>query len=181
MILGGQQGWGQQVAEVLGQREQIELANGAGRALAQGREPGAQLGEEGRGVHIRRYFYRPIDRQARLFGMKRDFSLPAARAEYARLAQSLARPGWISEGHAQDRGPGAGGPCYQWTRKVRNKTVSVALSKEQYEWLQEAIQNWRAIQATLKEMQRLSRRVLFETVKNLKRRKRLGKKVLGLV
>jgi len=30
-------------------------------------------------------------------------------------------------------------------------------------------------------MQRLSRRVLFETVKNLKRRKRLGKKVLGLV
>jgi len=42
----------------------------------------------------------------------------------------------------------------------------VALSKEQYEWLKEAIQNWRTIQATLKEMQRLSRRVLFETVKN---------------
>jgi hypothetical protein len=35
--------------------------------------------------------------------------------------------------------------------------------------------------ATLKEMQRLSRRVLFETVKNPPRRKRLGKKVLGLV
>jgi len=50
--------------------------------------------------------------------------------------------------------------------EVRNKTVSVALSKEQYEWLKEAIQNWRTIQATLKEMQRLSRRVLFETVKN---------------
>jgi len=91
LVLGGQQGWGQQVAEVLGQREQIEWAHGAGRALAQGREPGAQLGEEGRGVHIRRYFYRPIDRHARLFGMKRDFSLPAARAEYARLAQSLRR------------------------------------------------------------------------------------------
>ena len=74
---------------------------------------------------------------------------------------------------------GAGGPCYQWTRKVRNKTVSVALSKEQYEWLQEAIQNWRKIQATLKEMQRLSRRVLFETVKNPPRRKRLGKRVLA--
>jgi hypothetical protein len=113
--------------------------------------------------------------------MNRDFSLPEARAEYARLAQRLGRPGWISEGYAQDRGPGAGGPCYQWTRKVRNKTVSVALSQEQYKWLQAAIQNWRTMQATLKEMQRLSRRVLFATVKNPPRRKRLGKKALGLI
>ena len=113
--------------------------------------------------------------------MNHDFSLAEARAEYARLAQTLADPGWISEGYAQDRGPGAGGPCYQWTRKVRNKTVSVALSKEQYEWLKVAIQNWRAMQATLKEMQRLSRRVLFQTVKNPPRRKRLGKRVLGLI
>ncbi len=113
--------------------------------------------------------------------MKRDFSLTEARAEYVRLAQGLVRPGWISEGYAQDRGPGAGGPCYQWTRKVRNKTVSVALSKEQYEWLKEAIENWRHMQATLKEMQRLSRRVLFETVQNPPRRKRLGKRVLGLI
>ena len=110
-----------------------------------------------------------------------DFSLEEARAEYARLAQKLTCQGWISEGYAQDRGPGAGGPCYQWTRKVKNKTLSVALSKEQYEWLTQAIQNWRTLQATLKEMQRLSRRVLFETVKNPPRRKRLGKKVLGLI
>jgi hypothetical protein len=113
--------------------------------------------------------------------MNQAFSLAEARAEYARLAQTLADPGWISEGYAQDRGPGAGGPCYQWTRKVRNKTVSVALSKEQYQWLKVAIENWRAMQATLKEMQRLSRRVLFETVKNPPRRKRLGKRVLGLI
>ena len=36
----------------------------------------------------------------------------------------------------------AGGPCYQWTRKVKAKTVSVALSREQYEALKEAIDNW---------------------------------------
>ena len=113
--------------------------------------------------------------------MNDDFSLPQAQAEYARLAKPLSATGWISEGYAQDRGPGAGGPCYQWTRKVRKKTVSVALSKEQYEWLREAIANWRQVQATLKEMQRLSRRVLFETVKNPPRRKRLGKRVLGLI
>jgi len=54
----------------------------------------------------------------------------------------------------QDRGPGAGGPCYQWTRKVRGKTVSVALSAQQIAWLKEAIENWRQVQRTFKEMQR---------------------------
>jgi hypothetical protein len=100
---------------------------------------------------------------------------------YARLQAQLHHVGWISEGYVQDRGPGAGGPHYQWTRKVRGKTVSVALSKEQFEWLQTAIANWRQVQATLKEMQRLSREVLFETVPHPPRRKRLGKKVLGLI
>lgn len=101
--------------------------------------------------------------------------------QYARLRQRLDNLGWISEGYVQDRGPGAGGPCYQWTRKVRGKTLSVALSREQYEWLRTAIANWREVQDTLKEMQRLSRRVLFATMPHPPRRKRLGKKVLGLI
>lgn len=101
--------------------------------------------------------------------------------QYARLRESLAQVGWISEGYVQDRGPGAGGPCYQWTRKVRGKTVSVALSAEQFAWLKEAIENWRQVQQTLKEMQRLSRQVLFATVPHPPRRKKLGKKVLGLI
>ncbi len=100
---------------------------------------------------------------------------------YAPLRARLAHLGWISDGYVQDRGPGAGGPHYQWTRKVRAKTVSVALSKEQYEWLKEAIANWREVQQTLKEMQQLSRRVLFETLPHPPRRKRLGKRVLGLI
>jgi hypothetical protein len=102
-------------------------------------------------------------------------------ARYAQLRRRLARTGWISEGYVQDRGPGAGGPSYQWTRKVKGKTVSVALSKEQFEWLANAITQWRQMQATLKEMQRLSRQVLFQTVPHPLRRKRLGKKVLGLM
>ena len=102
-------------------------------------------------------------------------------ARYARLRQGLSATGWISQGYVQDRGPGAGGPCYQWTRKVKGKTVSVALSKEQFEWLRTAIAEWRQLQTTLKEMQRLSRQVLFETVPHPPRRKRLGKKVLGLI
>ncbi len=99
---------------------------------------------------------------------------------YERLRAPLGKIGWISDGYVQDRGPGAGGPCYQWTRKVRGKTVSVALSREQFEWLQSAIENWREVQQTLRQMQQLSRKVLFETVPHPPRRKRLGKKVLGL-
>jgi uncharacterized protein DUF6788 len=106
---------------------------------------------------------------------------PAPTAAYAGLRTRLAKVGWISQGYVQDRGPGAGGPCYQWTRKVKGKTVSVALSRQQYEWLREAITNWRTVQQTLREMQRLSRQVLFATVPNPPRRKRLGKKTLGLI
>jgi hypothetical protein len=105
---------------------------------------------------------------------------PQWEARYARLRAQFKDLGWISEGYVQDRGPGAGGPCYQWTRKVRGKTVSVALSREQFEWLRQAITNWRQAQQMLKEMQRLSREVLFATVPHPPRRKRLGKKVLGL-
>jgi hypothetical protein len=111
--------------------------------------------------------------------MRNDVS--QAKAAYGRLARRLASVGWISEGYVQDRGPGAGGPHYQWTRKVRGKTVSVALSQEQFEWLEEAIANWRQVQHILKEMQRLSRRMLFETLPHPPRRKRLGKRVLGLI
>jgi len=108
-------------------------------------------------------------------------TVPECQARYARLRQQLAEVGWISEGYVQNRGPGAGGPCYQWTRKVKGKTVSVALSREQFEWLHAAIEQWRQTQAILREMQRLSRRVLFETVPHPPRRKKLGKKVLGLM
>lgn len=103
------------------------------------------------------------------------------KSTYAALRHRLGEVGWVSQGYVQDRGPGAGGPHYQWTRKVRGKTISVALSKEQFEWLEQAIANWREVQSTLKEMQRLSRRILFETVPHPPRRKRLGKKVLGLI
>lgn len=102
------------------------------------------------------------------------------QARYRSLCHPLRALSWISEGYVQDRGPGAGGPCYQWTRKVKGKTVSVALSKQQYEWLKEAIGNWRSLQSTLKQLQRLSREELFETVPGPKRRKRLSKNVLGL-
>ena len=60
------------------------------------------------------------------------------------------------------------------------KTVSVALSKEQYEWMKAAIENWRQVQETLKRMEQISRAVLFQTLPEPPRRKALTKMVLGL-
>ena len=128
---------------------------------------------------IRRYRYRPIDARARLSGM--PVKLAAIQGEYARLRARLGRLGWISQGYVQNRGPGAGGPCYQWTRKVKGKTVSVALSEEQYQALQAAITHWKEAQEILQQMQTLSREVIFGTLPHPPRRKRLGKKVLGLI
>jgi cyclopropane fatty-acyl-phospholipid synthase-like methyltransferase len=107
-------------------------------------------------------------------------NLARIQTEYARLRARLAHLGWVSNGYVQDRGPGAGGPCYQWTRKVKAKTVSVALSQEQYQALKQAIKNWREAQEVLGQMQALSRKVIFGSLPHPRRRKRLGNKVLGL-
>ena len=107
-------------------------------------------------------------------------TLSKLRAEYRKLQKQLAGLGWISHGYVQDRGPGAGGPCYQWTRKEKKKTVSVALSKEQYQAMQEAIANWRKVHTILKGMEQISRQVIFGSIPDTRRRKPLTRRVLGL-
>jgi hypothetical protein len=110
-----------------------------------------------------------------------QLDLAELKTNYDALRKRLGETGWISQGYVQDRGRGAGGPCYQWTRKVKGKTVSVALSEEQYHALKEAISNWQRMQDILKEMQQLSREYIFTTLPSPRRRKRLSKKVLGLI
>jgi hypothetical protein len=110
--------------------------------------------------------------------MKLD--LGAMDREYGELRERLGRVGAMSSGYVQDRGPGAGGPCYQWTRKERGKTVSVALSKEQYEAMKEAIEGWREVEEILDRMQQLTRMRIFGTLPDIRRRKPLTKKVLGV-
>ena len=101
--------------------------------------------------------------------------------EYRALLQQLSGIGWITEGYAQNRGRGAGGPCFQWTRKVKAKTVSVALSEEQFDAMQKAIRTWRKTKKIIKQMQQLSREEIFTTLPGTKRLKPLSKKVLGLI
>src|SRR5438105_6943412 len=108
-------------------------------------------------------------------------SFRALEGQYRRLRQTLTHIGYISQGSVLDRStlrpPRSG---YQWTRKVARKTITVALGPEQFDSLGQAIDNRRHLQKTINEMERLSRRILFGTLPDTRRRKSLPKKVLGL-
>jgi hypothetical protein len=115
--------------------------------------------------------------------MKKTASPPSSlERHYDRLRQSLAQIGYISQGSVLDRStlrpPRRG---YQWTRKVARKTITVALSSEQFHWLEQAVDNERKLWKTIQEMEKISRQILFGTLPDTRRRKRLGKKVLGLI
>lgn len=101
--------------------------------------------------------------------------------EYERLRQALSQMGYISQGSVQDRtrrqGGGAG---YQWTRKVAGKTVTVALTAEQFAHLKEAVGNYRNLRRQLQQMERLSRQIIFQTAPHNARHKHLSQKVLGI-
>jgi cyclopropane fatty-acyl-phospholipid synthase-like methyltransferase len=112
--------------------------------------------------------------------MGKQDELEAAKAELAAIRAELGNVGLLSHGYVQDRGPGAGGPCYQWTRKVKAKTVSVALSKEQFAAMKEAISNWKELKARLARMEELSRLIIFATTPDTRRSKRPTKATLGL-
>src|SRR2546423_1753676 len=107
--------------------------------------------------------------------------LSSLQRRYDRLRHQLARIGYISQGSVLDRSalktPRSG---YQWTRKLSRKTVTVALSKQQFHALRQAIRNRRTLAAMLAQMERLSRQILFASAPDTRRRKHLSRKVLGL-
>lgn len=113
--------------------------------------------------------------------MKRTTVGPEGLPAYQRLQQRLAQTGWVALGSLVERTQaGKGGPRYQWSRRVGGKTVTVALSAEQFRWLGEAIANQRAVWEILTEMQRLTLTHMWEHLPGPPRRKRLSKKTLGL-
>lgn len=106
----------------------------------------------------------------------------ALEQQYRRLRQSLAPIGYISQGSVLDRStlkpPRSG---YQWTRKVARKTITVSLSTEQFQALKRAVENERILWKTIQQMEKVSRQILFGNLPDTRRRKRLGKKVLGVI
>jgi hypothetical protein len=69
----------------------------------------------------------------------------------------------------QVRSPELHGPYYQWTRKVRGKTVTVRVSKDEAKLLEEWIENGRRLDKLVGEMERVSYRLterLLRAVRN---------------
>ena len=87
-------------------------------------------------------------------------TLPATTPAYRRLQQQAAALGWACPGSVQRRvrlGPRPlRHPVYQWTRKVKGKTVTVSLTPEQYQRLKKAIANQRRLTRMLAAMQTLT-------------------------
>src|SRR2546425_7448951 len=99
-------------------------------------------------------------------------------SDYRHLQRQLSRIGYLSQGSVIERPPTQQGSRYIWTRKVQAKTVTLALSKQQYRWLRRAVTNQREMQRIVGQMQKLSRKILFQSLPGPPRRKSLSKKVL---
>jgi hypothetical protein len=106
---------------------------------------------------------------------------PTPPAPYRRLRGRLAQTGWMALGSVLERNsPGQGGPRYQWSRRVGGKTVTVALSAEQFAWLKRAIANQRKVQLLLRRMHQLTLAYMWKHLPSASHRKPLSKKTLGL-
>jgi len=91
----------------------------------------------------------------------------ALRARFERCKQELSTLEWLSEGSVGENHPGS----WRWTRKVKAKTVTVALSAAQAEAFRRAIVNHRRLEKLVKEMRALSQTFLLGSIAGPPRRK----------
>lgn len=101
------------------------------------------------------------------------------RKLYESLKRSIDEVGYIRNGslvrrfmpcgkpgcRCQEDPPRLHGPYYQWTRKVRGKTVTVRLTKEKAEMLKKWIENGRHLDRIISQMHRVSLRVTERLLK----------------
>lgn len=87
---------------------------------------------------------------------------------YERLKEQLLALGWIAQGSVLPQPPHA----WRLTRKVKAKTVSLALSAEQAALYRQAIANQRRLEEVLRQMRALSEKVLQGSAVGVKKRPR---------
>jgi hypothetical protein len=69
----------------------------------------------------------------------------------------------------QARPPQLHGPYYQWTRKVRGKTVTVRLTKQEADLFAEWIKNGRQLDKIIAEMATVSLRITDRRLRELQK------------
>ncbi len=100
---------------------------------------------------------------------------------YTALRQQLAGIGYLSAGSIYRRPPGQSGARFTWSSKLKTKTVSLALSEPQADWLEKAIAEHRRLKQIIAEMHRLSRQIMRHRFPDTERRRPINKKVLRLI
>jgi len=108
--------------------------------------------------------------------MKPPPRLAQLETRYAALRQELAGVGYLSQGSVYRRPAGQSGNRFTWSTKVKTKTVSLALSEEQADWLEQAIAEHRCVKTILAEMHRLSRQIMRVRFPDTNRRRPLNRK-----
>ena len=89
------------------------------------------------------------------------------RGRFEACRAELATLDWLTEGSVSEGHPGA----WRWTRKVKAKTVTVALSTAQAEAFRKAIATHRRLEELVRELRALSQTYLLETIPSPARRR----------
>jgi hypothetical protein len=98
---------------------------------------------------------------------KRRFATAGLRVRFEAVRAELAQLDWLSEGSVSEGHPGA----WRWTRKVKARTVTVALSPAQAEAFRAAIATHRRMEKLILELRALSQTYLLETIPGPRRRR----------
>lgn len=94
-------------------------------------------------------------------------------ARYEALRDSLAELPWILQGSVNEKLPPpestSARATYTWTRKLRGKTVTVALSPQQARAFKRAIAANRRLEKALAAMREISQKALTESLPGVKK------------
>jgi hypothetical protein len=113
--------------------------------------------------------------------MRKKKTILAERASaYENLEKQLRSLPMLAQGNVFSVPPPAetskASTRYTWTRKVNNKTVTKALSREQYEALGEAIEANRKVEGILREMREISQEAIMKSLPDSPGKRRAEKK-----
>jgi len=100
-------------------------------------------------------------------------TLRQLRSAYQRMEKAFGRQPWLVQGSVNVVAPKTvgGNVTYTWTRKVRAKTVTVALSEAQAEAFRAAIAANRQVEEILARLRDLSQEALLAGVPGVSRRR----------
>src|SRR6516162_8748892 len=125
-----------------------------------------------KGVELRMpiYVYILIYRQA--FSMKNNLlsaiQIAALKKRFERCKTQILALEWVTQGSLSQSPQGN----WRWTRKLKAKTVTVALSDKQAELFRLAIDGHRELENLIDQMRAISQQVLLDSVEGPPRRKR---------